>query len=120
MRIFIFRVGVALLSLGVGLSAGGSTMTPCEASDGIGMSGRGANKWGILKDAHGKVPRIIHAEQKVGFPPSRYLSAFHISNAFSGLSQTALNLLKGQVMKLCNGKANPQLAGEILQKKFAP
>jgi aspartyl-tRNA(Asn)/glutamyl-tRNA(Gln) amidotransferase subunit B len=31
---------------------------------------------------------------------------------------TALNFLKGQVMKLSKGKANPQLAGEILQKKI--
>jgi aspartyl-tRNA(Asn)/glutamyl-tRNA(Gln) amidotransferase subunit B len=30
----------------------------------------------------------------------------------------ALNFLKGQVMKLSKGKANPQLAGEILQKKL--
>jgi aspartyl-tRNA(Asn)/glutamyl-tRNA(Gln) amidotransferase subunit B len=33
---------------------------------------------------------------------------------------TALNFLKGQVMKLSKGKANPQLAGEILQRKLAP
>ena len=33
---------------------------------------------------------------------------------------TALNFLKGQVMKLSKGKANPQLAGEILQKKLLP
>ncbi len=32
----------------------------------------------------------------------------------------SLNFLKGQVMKLSKGKANPQLAGEILQKKLAP
>jgi aspartyl-tRNA(Asn)/glutamyl-tRNA(Gln) amidotransferase subunit B len=31
----------------------------------------------------------------------------------------ALNFLKGQVMKLSKGKANPQLAGEILQKKLS-
>ncbi|HEY5744102.1 MAG TPA: Asp-tRNA(Asn)/Glu-tRNA(Gln) amidotransferase subunit GatB [Terrimicrobiaceae bacterium] len=31
---------------------------------------------------------------------------------------TALNFLKGQVMKLSKGKANPQLAGEILQRKL--
>jgi aspartyl-tRNA(Asn)/glutamyl-tRNA(Gln) amidotransferase subunit B len=30
----------------------------------------------------------------------------------------ALNFLKGQVMKLSKGKANPQLAGEILEKKL--
>jgi len=30
----------------------------------------------------------------------------------------ALNLLKGQVMKLSKGKANPALAGEILEKKL--
>ena len=30
----------------------------------------------------------------------------------------ALNFLKGQVMKLSKGKANPQLAGEILQRKL--
>ena len=30
----------------------------------------------------------------------------------------ALNALKGQVMKLSKGKANPALAGEILEKKL--
>jgi aspartyl-tRNA(Asn)/glutamyl-tRNA(Gln) amidotransferase subunit B len=30
----------------------------------------------------------------------------------------SLNFLKGQVMKLSKGKANPQLAGEILEKKL--
>ena len=30
----------------------------------------------------------------------------------------SINFLKGQVMKLSNGKANPQLAGEILEKKL--
>ncbi|MDQ6939890.1 MAG: Asp-tRNA(Asn)/Glu-tRNA(Gln) amidotransferase GatCAB subunit B, partial [Verrucomicrobiota bacterium] len=29
-----------------------------------------------------------------------------------------LNFLKGQVMKLSNGKANPQMAGEILERKL--
>ena len=31
----------------------------------------------------------------------------------------SLNFLKGQVMKLSKGKANPQLAGEILERKLA-
>ena len=30
----------------------------------------------------------------------------------------SLNFLKGQVMKLSKGKANPQLAGEILESKL--
>jgi aspartyl-tRNA(Asn)/glutamyl-tRNA(Gln) amidotransferase subunit B len=30
----------------------------------------------------------------------------------------ALNALKGQVMKLSKGKANPNLAGEILERKL--
>jgi aspartyl-tRNA(Asn)/glutamyl-tRNA(Gln) amidotransferase subunit B len=30
----------------------------------------------------------------------------------------ALNFLKGQVMKLSKGKANPALVGEILQRKL--
>jgi aspartyl-tRNA(Asn)/glutamyl-tRNA(Gln) amidotransferase subunit B len=30
----------------------------------------------------------------------------------------ALNFLKGQVMKLSRGKANPALAGEILEQKL--
>ena len=30
----------------------------------------------------------------------------------------ALNFLKGQVMKLSKGKANPGLAGEILERKL--
>jgi aspartyl-tRNA(Asn)/glutamyl-tRNA(Gln) amidotransferase subunit B len=33
--------------------------------------------------------------------------------------EAALNFLKGQVMKLSKGKANPALAGEILAKKLA-
>lgn len=32
----------------------------------------------------------------------------------------ALNFLKGQVMKLSKGKANPQAVGEILEKKLLP
>ena len=32
---------------------------------------------------------------------------------------SALNFLKGQVMKLSKGKANPAMAGEILEKKLA-
>jgi len=32
----------------------------------------------------------------------------------------ALNFLKGQVMKLSRGKANPNLIGEILEKKLKP
>ena len=31
----------------------------------------------------------------------------------------ALNFLKGQVMKLSKGKANPALVGEILQRKLS-
>ena len=31
---------------------------------------------------------------------------------------TALNFLKGQLMKLSKGKANPAMAGEILEKKL--
>ena len=30
----------------------------------------------------------------------------------------ALNFLKGQVMKLSKGKANPAMAGEILERKL--
>jgi aspartyl-tRNA(Asn)/glutamyl-tRNA(Gln) amidotransferase subunit B len=30
----------------------------------------------------------------------------------------SLNFLKGQVIKLSKGKANPQLAGEILERKL--
>lgn len=33
--------------------------------------------------------------------------------------KAALNFLKGQVMKLSKGKANPSLAGEILEKKLS-
>jgi aspartyl-tRNA(Asn)/glutamyl-tRNA(Gln) amidotransferase subunit B len=33
--------------------------------------------------------------------------------------EAALNFLKGQVMKLSKGKANPAVAGEILAKKLA-
>jgi aspartyl-tRNA(Asn)/glutamyl-tRNA(Gln) amidotransferase subunit B len=38
---------------------------------------------------------------------------------FKSGKEAALNFLKGQVMKLSKGKANPALAGEILAKKLA-
>ena len=37
---------------------------------------------------------------------------------FRAGNAASLNFLKGQVMKLSKGKANPQLAGEILEKKL--
>ena len=37
---------------------------------------------------------------------------------FKGGNQAAINFLKGQVMKLSHGKANPQLVGEILLRKL--
>ncbi len=37
---------------------------------------------------------------------------------FKAGNQGAINFLKGQVMKLSKGKANPQLAGEILLRKL--
>jgi aspartyl-tRNA(Asn)/glutamyl-tRNA(Gln) amidotransferase subunit B len=37
---------------------------------------------------------------------------------FKAGSAASLNFLKGQVMKLSKGKANPQLAGEILERKL--
>lgn len=37
---------------------------------------------------------------------------------FKAGKEAALNFLKGQVMKLSKGKANPALVGEILQKKL--
>jgi aspartyl-tRNA(Asn)/glutamyl-tRNA(Gln) amidotransferase subunit B len=37
---------------------------------------------------------------------------------FKAGNPASLNFLKGQVMKLSKGKANPQLAGEILEKKL--
>ena len=37
---------------------------------------------------------------------------------FKAGNEGALNFLKGQVMKLSKGKANPQLIGEILQRKL--
>ena len=37
---------------------------------------------------------------------------------FRAGNAASLNFLKGQVMKLSNGKANPQLAGEILERKL--
>jgi aspartyl-tRNA(Asn)/glutamyl-tRNA(Gln) amidotransferase subunit B len=37
---------------------------------------------------------------------------------FKAGNVASLNFLKGQVMKLSNGKANPQLAGEILERKL--
>ena len=37
---------------------------------------------------------------------------------FKAGNLASLNFLKGRVMKLSNGKANPQLAGEILERKL--
>ena len=37
---------------------------------------------------------------------------------FKAGNAASLNFLKGQVMKLSRGKANPQLAGEILGRKL--
>jgi aspartyl-tRNA(Asn)/glutamyl-tRNA(Gln) amidotransferase subunit B len=37
---------------------------------------------------------------------------------FKAGNMASLNFLKGQVMKLSKGKANPQMAGEILQRKL--
>ena len=37
---------------------------------------------------------------------------------FKAGNSASLNFLKGQVMKLSQGKANPQLAGEILERKL--
>jgi len=34
--------------------------------------------------------------------------------------EAALNFLKGEVMKLSKGKANPNLVGEILERKLKP
>ena len=39
---------------------------------------------------------------------------------FKAGNVASLNFLKGQVMKLSKGKANPQLAGEILERKLKP
>ena len=39
---------------------------------------------------------------------------------FKAGKQNAVNALKGQVMKLSKGTANPQLVGEILVKKLSP
>ena len=40
------------------------------------------------------------------------------ANDFKSGKAAALNFLKGQVMKLSKGKANPNLIGEILEKKL--
>jgi aspartyl-tRNA(Asn)/glutamyl-tRNA(Gln) amidotransferase subunit B len=40
------------------------------------------------------------------------------ANDFKSGKVAALNFLKGQVMKLSKGKANPALAGEILERKL--
>ena len=37
---------------------------------------------------------------------------------FRAGNEAAINFLKGQVMKLSKGKANPQLVGEILLRKL--
>ena len=40
------------------------------------------------------------------------------ANDFKSGKPAALNFLKGQVMKLSKGKANPALVGEILERKL--
>ena len=40
------------------------------------------------------------------------------ANDFKSGKAAALNRLKGQVMKLSKGKANPALVGEILERKL--
>ena len=40
------------------------------------------------------------------------------ANDFKSGKVAALNFLKGQVMKLSKGKANPALVGEILERKL--
>ena len=40
------------------------------------------------------------------------------ANDYRNGKQAALNFLKGQVMKLSRGKANPSLVGETLQQKL--
>ena len=39
---------------------------------------------------------------------------------FKAGNEAAINFLKGQVMKLSKGKANPNLVGEILERKLKP
>jgi aspartyl-tRNA(Asn)/glutamyl-tRNA(Gln) amidotransferase subunit B len=39
--------------------------------------------------------------------------------AFPSNNVASLNFLKGQVIKLSKGKANPQLVGEILEQKLS-
>ena len=53
----------------------------------------------------------VLAEQAIAANP-KSVADFKAGNA------AAINFLKGQVMKLSKGKANPQLAGEILLKKL--
>ena len=40
------------------------------------------------------------------------------ANDFKSGKAAALNFLKGQVMKLSKGRANPALVGEILERKL--
>jgi aspartyl-tRNA(Asn)/glutamyl-tRNA(Gln) amidotransferase subunit B len=42
------------------------------------------------------------------------------ANDFKSGKAAALNFLKGQVMKLSKGKANPSVVGEILERKLKP
>ena len=49
------------------------------------------------------------------------MQRFHrwrFSTDFKSGKAAALNFLKGQVMKLSKGKANPALVGEILERKL--
>jgi Asp-tRNA(Asn)/Glu-tRNA(Gln) amidotransferase B subunit len=48
----------------------------------------------------------------------RYYCANQTRFLFCLSASTASNFVKGQVMRLSKGKANPALAGEILERKF--
>jgi len=53
-----------------------------------------------------------YRQRKADIPTEGLAADFRAGKA------NALNFLKGQVMKLSKGKANPALAGEILERRL--
>ena len=69
---------------------------------------------GDSMDGFGK----FHDDVGTGKSASDRVSAISFEFDFKAGKTAALNFLKGQVMKLSKGKANPALVGEILERKL--
>src|SRR5213596_3268623 len=123
------------------LSAAGKTIQDCpippEALDELVNlidSGKISGKQGkeVFAEMFGGGKRALAIVKKKGFEQLGDLGAFEAICAeviaanpkpvadFKAGTVASLNFLKGQVMKLSIGKANPQLVGEILERKLQP